>query len=501
MAILLHDGSNHNGVFDLIGSLAASVADVNALRGGAATSDVLSAANLVTRLNTLEGWYGNGSLRQIVENVGAYSNLTAFQAAQSAWISNLAQKLSVQTLIAMASVDQGQSTNAPAAQLVGTGDPTAALQYIIAQMTAASTSVNSSTPSLGSQTNVGSPTGNPIIVGSTKNPQGAALQYLYPETMTFTCTKDAASGATAGQEQLTATGQTAVTTGGAPDVFSQLWPGGSGALKNYTLCNAALNNPSGNNLLTNGDFTAFNTSYPNNWNTIVGVAGTDFLNGGTGNAYTPGGAGGSLQIVGDGSTLPTLRQPFNTAASTVNGAGGTPAVLKGNNVVAVNFWIKTSSAPAAGVLRVALVDSTGAVINDDAGNANSFTQSLTGVSTSFVNVNGVFRLPANINAVSGPISLELKTTTAITAAHSLYIGRLGAVLMAPAYPSGPLFAAFSANTNPTAAGTPDAWTFAVGNTWGVLQKWLFRIFNAQLAALGIQFPNSGSPTVPDSVVA
>lgn len=489
MSIPLTNGS-HSGFFDRLGKILQGLDDVNALRGGAATSDVLSAANWPARVATLEGYYAAGtSLRQVID--GFYTKLAAWQNANGQIFKDV-QQAAQNTLLAMYNIDQGVSPNAPAATLIA-GSLSTALVTLATQMLASGDSLQSSVPTLGAQTAVGSPAGNPVFVGSLKDPQGRTLQYCFPETITLTCTQDASNGADAGSEPFLLTGQPAVS-----DYFSQLWPGGSGTSLALDLVDGSQSNAAGN-LLTNSDWENFSTAnYPDNWVDAVGVAGTTIFNGGSGNAYASG--GGSLQFTGDsGGTLIEAQQTFNRATSTSPAAGGTPGQLAKDTQYAWNGWIKCSATPSAGVARVRLLDGTGAVINDDAGNANSSTRTLTSVSTSWVNVNGTFRTPVVLPS-SQKFSVGL--STAIDSGKSVYFSRFAMTPMTPAYTNGsglgPSFAGFSGSSNVADVPTPDQWTFAVGQTWGAFQRWLFRLWLNSVA--GVYFNNSGSPTVADSLI-
>jgi hypothetical protein len=283
------------------------------------------------------------------------------------------------------------------------------------------------------------------------------------------------------------TGKAAVS-----DPFSQDWPGGSGANASTNLVDCTKDNGTSGNLLVNSSFETWTTTnYPDNWIEVLGTAGTHFIKepsviyGDTGLA--------AIQFKGDGATLLTLRQPFNTALSTSAGVGGSPQKLAARTPYAVSFWCRNDSNPAAGILRVALVDGSGTVINDDNGTANSFTVDLTTLGTSYVNKTGVFRLPASVPST---VYLEFKTTTAQTSPRILYLDGLALGKMLEVYPGGPFLLGFAGVTK---AVKNDRYTAAVTNTYGVNQKYFERLWG--MRALGLQLPSSGSPTVADSLVA
>lgn len=478
MAIALTGGG---GLFDRLGLIFGGLDDINALRGGAATARVLSTADFNDRRDALFAEYADGTpLASVIDGVDA--DLVAWKKAQQRWFTSM-KTLAQDTLIAMADADAPLSSKTVAA----------AMKELIKQMASSGDDVNASAPSAGSASAVGSPTGNPQFVFSVSGGSGVNREYILAETMRIEVTSDAYGAGTA-----TARNEAVKVTGAAlqSDTFSELWPDGSGANKSLNLTDSMSDNGTSGNLLVNSSFETFTTSNkPDNWITTANstVAGTHLIKEDS-VIYGDGGAH-SLQIKGDGSVLVTLRQQFDTTSSTTADSGGSPQVLAARTPYAVGFWCRNDSNPAAGVLRVALVDGSGNVINDDNGTANSFTVTLTSLGTSFVFKQGVFRLPA---AVPSTVYLEFKTTTAQTSGRITYIDGLALAKMTELYTGGPYMAAFAASTNPAVG---DRWTVAMSNTQGAMQAWFERCFG--MRALGLQLPSDtgGSETVADSLIA
>jgi hypothetical protein len=191
--------------------------------------------------------------------------------------------------------------------------------------------------------------GNGVAVVSKVRGDGLDQENIIPETAYVFCTADSQTGtATAGQEQFTYTGEPLVT-----DVWSETYPIGSGATTTLTAIDASQN--ASGNLLTNSNFEAFTANLPDNWTSLVGTAGVDYLKSTA--QFFEGAA--SLQYAG-GATLTSLAQTFNSSTGTVG-------TLKPDTAYAVNFWAKVDVVPAAGVLTVDLVDGSNTVINDDQG--------------------------------------------------------------------------------------------------------------------------------------
>jgi hypothetical protein len=458
--------------------------DVLSILGGTATTNVLSGAQAPTRQAQAEADYAAGTADYNTID-GIASQVSAFQSAAGVLPSYL-QQLAINETIAIVNLDTPLASKTLQA----------ALQVLTGQMVANSTSIPANTVAAGAQTQVGSPTGNPIFVFVIKDGAGRALQFVFPETITALITQDAQGGATTNQEPYSLIGQNAQSNMQAFDWLSTKY--GSGVSASGNLIDGTQNNSAGN-LLYNSDFQTYsNANLPDNWVAATGAVGTQILNGTTSNAYTTG--GGSLEMAGDGATLTAVTQTFNTPASTGLGTGGTPATLLAgtinNAVYIVNGWLKVSATPGAGTVEIALVNGSGTIIQDDSGNNNSFTKSLTAVSTSFVNVNGAFRLPA---VLPSTIKLRIRQSVAIDNGKNIFFGRFSMTQAPQIYQGGPYVAGFSGNTAVNASGiTPDQWTFAITNTVSKFSSLMWRWFNPP--SIGIYFPTSGSPTIGDGLV-
>ncbi len=471
MAVLL---TGSGGLFTRLGHLGGLLNYLNATRGGATTSEVSN--DVSTKVGTIEADYANGTARRDLVD-GIYGQVTSWKGNQSGLLSQL-QTIAKNTVIAMVNDDTPQPDSSLAT----------ALTTLISQMTTAVASVNASSVAAGAQAAVGTPNGNPQIVVATKDQKGKVLEYTFAETLTFTCTQDSQGSATAFQEPLSVKGAAAQT-----DTLNQAWPAGSAVATSLNAIDATQNNQGGfNNLLQNSDFVTYTTTdNPDNWTIAVGAATTNVANG-TATPYTTG--GGGVRLVGDGGgTLAAITQQFNTMPSTTVGGGGTSAKLTPLTEYAVNFWIRCSATPAAGVLEVSLVDGSGTTIQDANSVNNLFTKSLTAVSTSYINVNDTFRTPA---LMPSTVKFKIRLSTAIDNGKWVEVGRLGFAQMRQIYQGGPYVSVFSGNTKLL---LNDAWTVAMTNTFGAFQK-LFQRFFA-MTGLGLILPSSGSPTINDNLIA
>jgi len=483
------------GLFTRLGHLFGGLDDTNAYRGNTAGARVTGNAVLLARQALIQSDYAAGTA-DYTDIAALGTQVTAQQNQQGGWVTYLMggqNSVAAQTVITMANLDVPLANKTLAA----------ALQVLIAQMTGVAT-VQQSVPAAGAPAGVGTPVGDTAIVLSLKNVYGAVLQYVLPETLTVLCTRDSQTGALVNRETFAVTSPVAVT-----DPLSYLWPGGSGLAGVFTAVDCDQSND-GRNLLINSGFETWSTAnYPDNWVTAVGTAGTQFLKS-TSPVYratnSQGTAGACLQIVGDGSTLSELRQPFNMVPSTGAGAGGSSFTLQPNKVYHLAGWYKLSApSPAAGVLRLALIDGANAVMNDDAATANSVAVTLSGVAdANWHSLTGAFRTPKNAATVTtaGNYKLQVKLTTALSNTFSVFLDCLSLTPAVGLYQQGggPYLSLHSGGTPPLAAGTaPDAWTVAITQTWGGFQKAFDRAFN--MKQLGLQLPYAASPTISDALIA
>jgi hypothetical protein len=243
------------------------------------------------------------------------------------------------------------------------------------------------------------------------------------------------------------------------------------------------------NLLTNGDFESWDTSSPvelNNWDLTTGTWGTDIQR----NSSSPFRGTYDLQFTAGTGVNTALVQEFGVST-------GTNVDPRPLTSYAVNFWAKRSGSVSGGVLTVELIDGSGTVINDQQGVANSFTQTLSALTTSYAAVNGVFRLPQVLPAT---IKLRLRISTALTGANVL-IDDICFTPLVAAYTGGPGLAVFSGVT-PFVAG--DTWTAAITNNRGgasylaTFQALFDRMF--AMRDKGILLPSNASPTIADTLI-
>lgn len=478
--------------------------DANALIGGAATTNVSSDASFPNRvIDTISPAYADGTpIPQVIYD--AQTMVGTLQSGISSAITTLVNEAQ-RTVYAMVNIDtEGVQSTAQLSQLIQGQSPQSALSVLIQEMVIASYHVQAATVSAGAQTSVGSPNGNPVILLSLKNPQGVALQLIYPETLTFICTRDAQSGnATLGNESLSAFGQVAVSPFTSP-----LWPAGSGAQVSLTAVTAGTsntqNNNSAGNLLVNSGFIQYTTSnIPDNWSILVGVAGTNIFNG-SGTSYLTGGS--SVEFVGNSSTLTSIAQSYGTTPTTTVGAGGTGYALAPDTVIqGVLFYKLSSVSPAAGVLALDLVNSSNTVIQNDAGSNNAVSVALTGVAdTSWHALPYAFQTPAILPSGSPVGKLRIHLTTALTTGTNLYLSNLTQTLPTPLYQGGPYASVHSGNSQLIAGSNPDTYTIAMSNNYqtsgtGLMQSYFQRVFN--MLSLGLQLPITGSNVIDDSLIA
>lgn len=434
--------------------------DINYFRG------TIVPAKVVTILNDFAN---SPDDRLLVDSM--FSNLNGWQQAQGGFLQYI-QQLLQNTLIQMANQD---------APLASPSIP-AAMTLLIQQMTGVAT-VKRSVPTAGAQAALGTPNGLASILMSVLDPNGLPLQYVFPETLTFTCVGDSQSGtAVLGQEPMQ-------IQGAAPAQSSLAfnWPAGSGVnIPRQPCVDGGVNYPSAGNLLINSGFETFSiANTPNNWPIAVGVAGTNVFSSST--AYQ---GLKSLQFTGDGGgTLTGVAQQFNNTL-------GTSYKLLPSTQYAFKAWVQVPVVPAAGVLAFDLgtANTGGSVIQDNQGVNNLTSLSLPGLTgATWTSVSGVFRTPSVLLANQ---FFRIRLTTAIDNTKNVLIDRLAFTPMIPLYAGGPYSSIFST------AGmllTNDAWTVAIGNTPGLFQLLFEKCFS--MRQLGMTIPNAASPTIADSLIA
>lgn len=415
-------------------------------------------------MNTMYSAYESDNVESVID--GTMAQITSWQNANSGFL-YLLQQLASNTIITIVNNDVTQ----PNASI------STALNELIVQMKANSQTVAQSVVGI-SGTAAGTNEGNPAFVYSTKTSLGVPLENMYAELIVGACTSDSQpnGGASAGSEVITFQGQQAVT-----DTLSYKWPGGSGSSLALTLVNASLSSTGGTSQwLNNGDFESWTTNVPNNWEIVVGTAGTQIVKESV--AYT---GTYSLGIVGDGSTLTSIHQEF-----AVDNSGTIAPVTQ----YCWNAWIKVSATGGTGVLQVDLVDGTGTIINDQAGTANSTTINVSSLTTSFVAFGGSFRTP---RLLPTSVYLRISLTTALTAGKIIYIDRMAFTQMTQMYTGGPYMVGFSGNTDSIIG---DSFTVTTTNTPGGFQRLFDRWFN--MKSLQMLLPSTtGTPTLPDSLIA
>jgi len=337
--------------------------------------------------------------------------------------------------------------------------------------------------------------GTGVLVTSTKRGDGLVQENSIQETLRLVCTADAyTGGATQGQEQFGLTGSPA-TAG----VWDYDYPTGSGASVSTRAISADQDASSSGNLLTNGNFELWTPSTPdaptnalNNWTLGSPSAwGTDLAQDAT--VGEPLGGTYCLRLIPGTGVNTKLYQVFG------DGTNGTVPTPLGLNSYAVNLWLrKQSGTVTAGVLTVELVDDTGTVTQDAQGLNNSFTVTLSTLTTSYVAYNGLFRLNATPPAT---IWLRLRVSTALTGA-SVLVDNVCMCPLTACYQGGPGFAVFSNALVPFVSG--DGWNLAVTNDEGgasylaTFQSGFDRLFG--MKAFNLLLPSSGSPNISNALI-
>jgi hypothetical protein len=397
--------------------------------------------------------------------------------------------LSAQTLVAMA------QRSSP----LVTGTAFEALNVLIAQMKGSNDSVQSNTVSVSTSalTNVG----DGVLAASVLASDGKNLEQVFAETLQVKITADSyTGGSVAGQESYSVKGVVG-TSDQLHYLFGVSGYGSNAAVQGRAI--SAIQGPSqSGNLLANSDYEnwgALNPNLPNNWIVGVGLPGTDILK-----ATVPYSGANCLEFLGDGLTLSSIRQQFNSPSS------GTTTRLSPRQVIAVSFRTRIGpSAPAAGVLRISLVNAVGTVINNDAGNPCQFDTNLVLQTTSYAAITGFLQLPSILPSA---VFFQVGLATALSAAKFVYVDFVAAAIAAQMYnpTSQTIIAGSNANN---IAGGPYVMLFSGATNFALndqLNAVVSNSYNGKFSMLawkllstpklGVRIPTSGTPTISDALV-
>ncbi len=436
------DFDSGTGLFDRLGRIGYVYQVVSDFFAGA------SANQLEKEVNDILAEYDGASniVRSAVE--GVLESKTRFQLDPERFLLDL-QGAAESTLIEMAHADNPLQEKTLER----------ALAELIRQMKAANKTVDANEPSATITASAGND-GTLAIVCSLTGPQGQRLEYVFPEDITLTCT--VASGQTG---TLEAYGETSA----APSGQSVFWPDGSSAATSFNVID-----PSLDGFLVNGDFESWAAGAIVTWTPVVG----------TFNEETTIKQFGAkcAKVTGNGSTLHQIMQPVTT-------------LVEAQTVYVATIALRLSSVPAAGILVLDLFDGT-SVINDDAGNAQTFSIPLTsGVSTSqFTTFATTFRLPSPL---PDSVFFRVRFSTALSNTVTLYLDSCSFGAQAiQLYDGGPFIAAVS-TWDKLAIG--DNWNIAIANDLrGAMQTLFWRLFDRP--DLLLPSVTNGTENVSDALI-
>jgi hypothetical protein len=383
--------------------------------------------------------------------------------SQAASPSNDMRTIASNTLIQMIQTDTPQ----PAATL------DYAIPQLIAQMNAASASVNANTvtatPTAGTS-NVGTGTCVVSLVGG----DGKTLENVLAETLTVTCIQDSqpGQGATAGQETFAVLGDASV------DPMNFAWPKGSGGHEQLTAASAGIDATTVN-ALTNGDFETFTVANtPDSWTVATGTIGTTVKKN-TSNAYI---GLSALEVVGNGSQLTRFTQQLRSSTS--------PGILEPQSKWCLAVYTKVSAAPATGVLQVALKTAAGGTVVGSVITVNLTTETTTyALHTATLEL--PLTLPANIYAV-------IELMVALENGKSVYIDEVVLTQMVQ-HANGPFISVIPGSTNFVRG---DVFNVAITNdNGGKFQTYFNRMFGMAQRGLLLPSDSGGAETIPDSLIS
>lgn len=440
------------GLFPRLGRIGGIINAVNSFRGNAD----LSAAGIVSLSVGVEN-LKNQFLSVNTELIDSlYSLKQTYIDVHSSWLSSL-QRLAEDVVKQMVYDDMA----IPNLTLEG------ALKEVIKQCISAGKTVLA--PSVSSNIVVGAENfGNATLLISTQRPDGKIMEYVYNEPINIICFLDAQSGGTAVNSE----GWTVIAKDSTFNHLNFIWPNEVGSGTNTTTTTVSPDST----ILDNGNMDSWTESVPDSWTVLTGIPNTHISSAGQIDAYR---GTNALKIIGDGVTLTALAQKVSIAPLTA---------------YAVYCRAKLASSVASGELRLSLVDSLGNVIQNQAGQNQELVIDLTTLSTSYSVIGGYFQTPI---VLPPNVYFRIKLSQALPDGKALFLDDLVLVLPKTTYSSGPYYTIIAGNIP---AKTFDRFTMNIINNYE--SKWqvlLSRIF--PLHTLGLQFPSSTSPNIPDSWIS
>ncbi len=451
------------GLFTRIGSLGGLLDAINTQRGETIPNHV-----------TAVGAQYLTSNQSVVS--GIYSSLASYQTASGNFMPSI-RSMAIATLTQMVN----------AAQLLPTSSLSSVMAYLISDMLSTGDTVNACEIS-GSISAAGTNVGNPVVVVSLRGVDGLELENIFDELIVGVVTNDSSiSTSLAGIEPIFFSGQAAIS-----DAMSWQYPEGSGAALNVTAISPLVTPGGGTaNWLINGSMEAFSVAnVPTSWHVTTGIPGTDIYQTMVSGTYYDGVSG--FKIIGDGATNVAIRQQFSQTGVT----GDMRASLSPNVQIAVNLFLKVTTTPSTGVLRVAMTDSLGTVIDDDSGVPNSYEIDLTALTAAtWTSGSWAFRSPRILPSETW---LELKLTTALENTMPLFIDRVAVAQMSRLYVGGPYVSVFSGSDNMLKG---DTFFIDISNNYtGEFQRLFDRIYSMKSMGLMLPSATGGGETIPDNLI-
>lgn len=162
-----------------------------------------------------------------------------------------------------------------------------------------------------------------------------------------------------------------------------------------------------------------------------------------------------------------------------------------------NTFIKADVVPAAGAIKVELLDGIGgSVIADDESTSNLLDIDITAITTSFVATSATFRTPS---VMPDTVYLRLRISTAITVGSSVFIDEMCLVPSSQLYVGGPNVALF---TGATPWELNDELTItATNDRGGAIHEWCNRVYDLRTNNLLLPSNSAGGETISDSLIS
>lgn len=336
-------------------------------------------------------------------------------------------------------------------------------------------------------------TGAFVLLSGVTNPDSVDWQQIRAEDVNVTCIRDAQGpphGIRAGEEIFELAGRDPVC------YYDQDFPAGSGMKAEIRMTHGGEEQKTGpgQNMLLNGGLKEWNAAneVPDGWVRAVGSSSTLARSDTSACRGTYHG-----RIIGDvGETLTEITQLLN---------GAVGRQLKPRTIYAVNLWLQDGVAPpTAGVLRLALKDSGGTILNGTAAKQDITLSALSATYQASGALHPTTCMLATPAQIPSGCKFSVGLSTAIGNGEDFYFDEITLQEAYHIHPAGPYFALAAGATDPVTRAKPSKGDRAIAtftNDWADSDTWmLYTDILFHLYEKGLLLRTAGTTLINDNLI-